>query len=580
MSHSALKIQTRLSIGFGTVCTLLLIILAIGLHSMNRINDSLVNVVDDRWPKIEAANDVLTHIDAIAIALRNMLLSTDPADQKKQIEDIAESRQIIGKSIDLLKSTVALPRGKQLLQDVIEKREAYLAGQEALMALIAAERSDEAKSYLNNKLRPTLLLYKKATIALIGFQVGIMDATAVDAAKTYAQAQTTLMALGAVALVVAALLGLFITRQLLQELGGEPGLAADLVRTVAQGDFTRTVVVKAGDEHSLMAHLGTMQKDLSHVVAKVRHSSEDVASASAEIAQGNRHLSERTENQASALEETAASMEQLSATVKQNAENARQGNELASAAATVAVKGGDVVGQVVETMKGINNSSRKISEIISVIDGIAFQTNILALNAAVEAARAGEQGRGFAVVASEVRSLAGRSADAAKEIKGLIEDSVRRVDEGSALVDQAGATMSEVVSAIGRVSGIMGEISAASQEQSIGVAQVGEAVMQMDQVTQQNVALVEEMSTAAAKLNDQSQELVQSVAIFKLGAGMQHYKPAPSAAPKAPPRTPSPAAKPAKPAPAPTRKLSAPSTQVAAKPAPKAIGNDDDWTNF
>ncbi|MDD2880127.1 MAG: methyl-accepting chemotaxis protein [Rhodoferax sp.] len=267
----------------------------------------------------------------------------------------------------------------------------------------------------------------------------------------------------------------------------------------------------------LMRDLEALRVSLVKVVSHVRQGSESVATASAEIAQGNQDLSNRTESQASALEQTAASMEELSSTVKQNADNARQANQLAMSASTVAIQGGEVVAQVVDTMKGIVDASRKISDIISVIDGIAFQTNILALNAAVEAARAGEQGRGFAVVASEVRSLAGRSADAAKEIKTLINASVERVEKGTALVDQAGTTMQEVVSSIRRVTDLMGEISAASNEQSQGVSQVGDAVTQMDQVTQQNAALVEEMAAAASSLKAQAQDLVQTVAVFKLG---------------------------------------------------------------
>ena len=259
-----------------------------------------------------------------------------------------------------------------------------------------------------------------------------------------------------------------------------------------------------------------MNDKLANIVGGVRANAEGVATASAQIAQGNQDLSQRTEEQASALEETAASMEQLSSTVKQNADNAKQANQLAIGASTVAVKGGEVVGEVVTTMKGINDSCKKIADIISVIDGIAFQTNILALNAAVEAARAGEQGRGFAVVATEVRNLAGRSAEAAKEIKSLITASVERVEQGTALVDQAGVTMTEVVNAIKRVTDIMGEISAASAEQSAGVSQVGEAVGQMDQVTQQNAALVEESAAAAESLKGQAHAMVQAVAFFKL----------------------------------------------------------------
>ena len=293
--------------------------------------------------------------------------------------------------------------------------------------------------------------------------------------------------------------------------------AVGSAHAMAQGDLSTPVPMQGLREVVvLLQALKTMQGSLVQVVSNVRTGSESVSTASAEIAQGNHDLSARTEQQASALEETAASMEQLSSTVQQNAESARQANQLALSASTVAMQGGDVVGEVVETMKGINEASRRISDIISVIDGIAFQTNILALNAAVEAARAGEQGRGFAVVASEVRSLAGRSAEAAKEIKQLIHDSVERVAQGTELVDRAGTTMTEVVAAIRRVTDLMGEISAASTEQAQGVSQVGEAVQQMDQVTQQNAALVEEMAAAASSLRGQAADLVQVVAVFKL----------------------------------------------------------------
>ena len=319
-------------------------------------------------------------------------------------------------------------------------------------------------------------------------------------------------------LLVAVLLGLgvLISRSILKQLGGEPSYAADITQQIAEGNLAMPIELKHPEHASLLSALVGMRDKFAQIVREVRDGSDSVATASAEIAQGNNDLSARTESQASALEQTAASMEQLSAAVKQNADNARQANQLAQAASGTAVQGGEVVGQVVETMKGINDSSRKIADIIGVIDGIAFQTNILALNAAVEAARAGEQGRGFAVVASEVRSLAGRSASAAKEIKTLIDDSVSRVAQGTTLVDQAGSTMTEVVSSIRRVTDIMGEISAASGEQSAGVSQVGEAVTEMDQVTQQNAALVEQMAAAASSLKSQAQELVQAVAVFKL----------------------------------------------------------------
>jgi len=316
-------------------------------------------------------------------------------------------------------------------------------------------------------------------------------------------------------------ISMLIRRSLLSQFGGEPGYAADVTHRIAAGDLTTEVVLKSNDRASLLYAIKSMREDLAGIVTRVREGSQAVATSSAEIAQGNNDLSARTESQASTLEQTAASMEDLRDTVTQNAEKAHEANQLARTASTVAVHGGEVVGQVVETMRGINDASKKIADIIGVIDGIAFQTNILALNAAVEAARAGEQGRGFAVVASEVRSLAGRSADAAKEIKSLISASVERVEKGSALVDQAGVTMAEVVSSIKRVTDLMGEISAASSEQSQGVAQVGEAISQMDHVTQQNAALVEEMAAAASALKSQAQELVGTVSVFKLGTANQ-----------------------------------------------------------
>ncbi|MBE0621279.1 MAG: methyl-accepting chemotaxis protein [Burkholderiales bacterium] len=311
----------------------------------------------------------------------------------------------------------------------------------------------------------------------------------------------------------------FIRRFVSLPLGGEPAAATAVANRIAAGDLAHAVPVRQGDSSSLMAAMARMQQNLADIIGKINDTAGTITTASAEIASGNADLSQRTEEQASSLEETASSMEELSSTVKQNAENARQANQLAVSASEVAVKGGTVVGQVVGTMSSINESSKKIVDIISVIDGIAFQTNILALNAAVEAARAGEQGRGFAVVASEVRNLAQRSAAAAKEIKALIGDSVDKVGAGTKLVDEAGKTMQEIVTSVKRVTDIMSEITAASQEQSAGIEQVNQAITQMDQVTQQNAALVEEAAAAAESMKDQTRDLTHAVAAFKLARG-------------------------------------------------------------
>jgi methyl-accepting chemotaxis protein len=511
------SVRARLTLGFGLMSALMLVIALLGVVSMGRIEAGSSRVVGDDVPRVLASSAILAKTDVVAVALRNMMLTTDEADRQKQAAAIAAATESIAGNIAFLDQVETAPQRKQLLADLKGQRVKYMAAHDALMALIAAEQTDESRAYLNTQLTPILDSYKAVMVALTTLQVQQMDATARSGTETYYEARHTMLGLGVLALLLAVGTGALITRMLLKELGGEPREAVALARAVAQGDFTHTLERKAGDEDSLIATLDTMQGNLAQVVSNVRQGSEGVATASTEIAQGNKDLSARTAQQASALEHTASSMAQLSGTVKQNADSAAQANQLARSASSVAVQGGVVVHQVVETMKGINASSRKIADIISVIDGIAFQTNILALNAAVEAARAGEQGRGFAVVASEVRSLAGRSAEAAKEIKALIDASVERVAYGSALVDQAGTTMTEVVDSIKRVTDIMGEISAASNEQATGVAQVGAAMVQMDQSTQQNAALVKEMAAAAGSLRSQAQELVQTVAFFQLG---------------------------------------------------------------
>ena len=424
----------------------------------------------------------------------------------------------------------------------------------------------------------------KAEQAIADFVAAVSQITAANVAAAMSEAARTkllLTILAALALLASAALGTVIARGVLRQAVA----ARETARRIATGDLTGAIDIGSSDEMGqLLAAMRDMQAALVKVVSDVRANSQSVATASSQIAQGNQDLSQRTEQQASALQQTAATMEQLGTTVRQNAENAQQANQLAQGASTVAVTGGEVVGQVVDTMKGISDSSKKIADIISVIDGIAFQTNILALNAAVEAARAGEQGRGFAVVAAEVRSLAGRSAEAAKEIKGLITASVERVEQGAALVDRAGKTMQEVVTSIRRVTDIMGEISAASVEQNSGVQQVGQAISQMDQATQQNAALVEESAAATESLKNQASALVTSVGVFRLAHESSRTPGYAGPDRRGPDR--------AKNITRPAFGQKRPATHAAVAPVkaddavaqpgpePKKSGTDDDWTSF
>ncbi|WP_349815903.1 methyl-accepting chemotaxis protein [Curvibacter sp. CHRR-16] len=392
-------------------------------------------------------------------------------------------------------------------------REAYRSTRVVLLK--AADEGDKPKAFglLLNELTTQQADMFKAMEDATAVQEKIVKEVA-DKAASAASTASMLLAIGVFVMIV---LGIWTAYSVIRALVGPMEHALHIASKIAEGDLTQRVQVDRNDEvGKVLTAMSSMQDSLIQVVSKVRTSSDSVANASAEIASGNQDLSSRTESQASALEETAASMEELGSTVRQNADSSSQANQLAQNASNVATQGGQVVSQVVQTMRDIHTSSQKIADIIGVIDGIAFQTNILALNAAVEAARAGEQGRGFAVVASEVRALAGRSAEAAKEIKTLISTSVEKVEQGSTQVDQAGQIMQEVVSSIRRVTDIVGEISAASAEQSAGVSQVGEAIGSIDQTTQQNAALVEEMAAAAASLKSQANELVQAVGVFKL----------------------------------------------------------------
>ena len=588
MNLTDMKISNRLWLGFGVLSLLIGILGALALVKADAMNSRVDYVIHNRVPAILQLAHLRDEANLQARASRNMLLMTKADEIQKQRNEILDSRKRAADIYTELEKSIASAAGKEILSRMVDLRAQFKNGMDTfLKASEAADKKQEAVDTLLLTVRPVQLKYFDAIEEMYKRQISTAEAAGREASSAATSLQQTVLATTIVALLFAAFMATWIIRAITRPLSQ----AVDISRAVASGNLSTHIEVSGNNETAQLLHaLSDMQDSLSKVVSGVRQGSESLSIASAEIAQGNSDLSARTEQQASALEETAASMEELNATVKQNADSARQANQLAMSASTVAVQGGNVVSQVVETMKGINDASRKISDIISVIDGIAFQTNILALNAAVEAARAGEQGRGFAVVASEVRSLAGRSAEAAKEIKSLIGASVERVGQGTTQVDQAGATMAEVVSSIKRVTDLMGEISAASVEQSAGVSQVGEAVTQMDQVTQQNAALVEEMAAAASSLKSQAQELVQTVAVFTLKGGQASTAPQRSAPVKTSLNThayrPSPAPRKlassaaSKPA-APKQQLQSPSTKVAAAaPAPAAAGGGDDWETF
>ncbi|HZW24770.1 MAG TPA: methyl-accepting chemotaxis protein [Gallionella sp.] len=695
---ASMTVGKRLGLGFGAVITLMIIVAVLGIANMRAVQGDLDGIVNDEFPKVVQANNIVESIGTIARRMRNALLESAPDKIKKEIDDIPVQRDIIKENLDKLHESIKSDKGKEALAKVDEARNAYIGAQDKFLQLMREGRQEEAKVLLLEDIRPMQATYTAAVGKLVDLQSERMTEIGNEAHSAVQSALIMIIVISLIALVVGVVIALMIVRNLMKQLGGEPDYAAEAVHKIAQGDLSANLVIRPGDTTSLVFSLKTMQDSLRGIVAEIKNivdaankgdfsikmdlngkagytkelsellnqlsntvdgafkdtirvaealskgdlsqkvtteyvgaynqvkvsvnttadsltqivgeiqqiveaatkgdfsikmdlagkqgytktlsdllnllsdtvdtafkdtihvaqalakgdltqvvtreyqgsfndvkqnlngtvanlkdligqikdSTDTINTASKEIASGNADLSQRTEEQASSLEETASSMEELTSTVKQNAENAKQANQLAIGASDVAGKGGAVVGEVVTTMSSINESSRKIVDIISVIDGIAFQTNILALNAAVEAARAGEQGRGFAVVAGEVRNLAQRSAAAAKEIKTLIGDSVEKVEGGSKLVAQAGETMEEIVTSIKRVTDIMSEITAASSEQSQGIEQVNTAITQMDEVTQQNAALVEEAAAAAESLEEQAQNLAVAVGTFKV----------------------------------------------------------------
>jgi methyl-accepting chemotaxis protein len=527
MNIKNLKIGTRLGGAFAIMLLLLVAVAALAFSRMALMQVSMAEIAKVNDVEARLATAMRVSVLTKSLVLRNIALMTEAADMNPEVARLKDlSSKYNEAEAKLTQMFDSLPDTSQEEKAALVKLRAYEAAAEPVTAKVVelglANKTAEATKVLISELRPIQTKWLGVLSDLVELQDRQNVQAVAEADRSYSAARTMMALITVVAIAVGSLMAWFITRGIT----GPINAAVKVARTVADGDLTSRVDVTTTDETGqLLQALKEMNGSLVKIVSDVRTGTDSMASASGQIASGNLDLSSRTEEQASSLEETASSMEEMTSTVKQNADNARQANQLAASASEVALRGGSVVAQVVDTMSSINESSKKIVDIIGVIDGIAFQTNILALNAAVEAARAGEQGRGFAVVASEVRNLAQRSAAAAKEIKGLIGDSVEKVDLGARLVEQAGTTMDEIVESVKRVTDIMSEITCASQEQTSGIEQINQAISQMDQVTQQNAALVEEAAAAAESLQEQAGALAQVVSVFKLDATGLSAKP-------------------------------------------------------
>ncbi|PLY41211.1 methyl-accepting chemotaxis protein [Janthinobacterium sp. ROICE36] len=523
MSLTQFKIGTRLGIGFAVVLGLLVAVLLVGLYSMGQLSARTHDIVADKNVKMAAANTMSDNVRNITLAITSVVVAPTEALVQAELAKIGEARKKYGAAKETLQKKISTDKETALMAELDAALKSGAPLNNKVIELRNAGQTEEAIAFLTQQAAPSLKIVLGALDSLLAYEAQQAAQAAADAESLSASARAFMITLGSVAVLLGAFVAWIITRSITRPINA----AVAVAETVASGDLSSHIVVNSSDETGrLLGALKAMNDSLLGVVAQVRHGTDAIATASGEIAAGNLDLSARTEEQASSLEETASAMEELTSTVKQNADNARQANQLAKSASEVAVRGGSIVAQVVDTMGTINASSKKIVDIIGVIDGIAFQTNILALNAAVEAARAGEQGRGFAVVATEVRNLAHRSASAAKEIKELIAASVANVDTGSRLVNEAGQTMGDIVDSIVRVTDIMGEITSATHEQTIGIEQINMAIAQMDEVTQQNAALVEEAAAASQSMQEQAGELAHVVGFFKTGNAVAASQPA------------------------------------------------------
>ena len=575
MNFKNMRVGTRLALGYGLVLCLLGGIVGTGLYKMQQMQARTATITDVNNVQISLIGTMQDSISDRMIALRNLALLTDMDAMRPEAQRIRDLEAAYKEAMAKLGKTFEDPlttaEEKAFFVKLQEQERAALPLMAEAEKLGLANNADEATPLLMNKVAPLQGAWLDTINKLARWEEKLNNDARNESSEAYHSAVTTMLILAAIAVALGASSALGVTRSLLKQLGGEPIEAAEIVRRIADGDLTVEVRVKPNDRASLMLAMRDMRDKLADIVAEVRAGTDMIATAAAQVSSGNLDLSARTEQQAGSLEETASSMEELTSTVRQNADNAQQANTMAVSASEVAHKGGQIVADVVGTMDAITASAKKIADISSVIDGIAFQTNILALNAAVEAARAGEQGRGFAVVAGEVRNLAHRAGSAAKEIKLLIDDSVQKVGAGSALVGEAGITMDDIVGRVKGVTDIMTEISAASREQSSGIEQVNQAISQMDQVTQQNAALVEEASAASQAMQDQAAKLAELVGMFKLAArsAPAHGRPAARA--------------PVAPAAATRTRLAAPRAATPAKPSgrkPTAVEPAAEWETF
>jgi methyl-accepting chemotaxis protein len=573
-----------LGAGFAVVLSLSLVTAGVGVYALSKLAGSAEKLAKNDAPRLEASLRLDASASANSRRLPEMLVTKDKAELERLAKRFDVNAEKTATAVEELAKLATAEDAAKVMASIKEAHTSYAQVAKKFITLAQEQKSDEALETYSKDVAPAMTKFSRSISEMVEYDDGLFHRGMDESNVVYRQARIVLAAICAFAVLLGVLIAWRAARSITRPLRA----AVEVARKVAAGDLTSNIETTSRDEvGQLMAALEEMNHSLTKIVREVRSGSDAISTGSKEIAAGNADLSHRTEEQAASLEETASSMEELTSTVKQSAENARQANQLAAGASAVAVKGGEVVGRVVSTMSGISEASNKIADIIGVIDGIAFQTNILALNAAVEAARAGEQGRGFAVVATEVRTLAQRSAAAAKEIKTLIQDSVEKVESGNKLVDQAGRTMEEIVGAVRKVTDIMAEIASAAQEQSSGIEQVNQAVTQMDQVTQQNAALVEQAAAAAESMQEQVQGLTRAMAVFRTAHGTPVTMPEPehheATAPK--PKTSTGAERPTE------RRGQNRARNVVrlSKPAPKAVGEptmpaaksaSDDWNEF